>query len=95
MQQAVKGSNASDDSLAAPTSAASVTPGKNLVVLLRGVSWRSEETEMMKLGQNLLKFWPVSLDAREASSQGTLQAHGGRCILSLLKHKCRGALTFV
>lgn len=51
-----------------------------LVILLRGVSWKSEETEMMKLGQNLLKFWPVSLDGEGAHPQGVLQAHGGRCI---------------
>lgn len=50
-----------------------------LVILLRGVVWRSEEVEMMKLLQNLLKFWPVSLDANAAQPQAVLQAHGGRC----------------
>lgn len=51
-----------------------------LVVQLRGVSWKSEETEMMRLGQNLLKFWPVALRVDGAPQQSMLQAHGGRCI---------------
>lgn len=35
---------------------------------------------MVKLGQNLLKFWPVSLEVKGAPSHSVLQAHGGRCM---------------
>ncbi|DBB06614.1 TPA: hypothetical protein ACH3X1_012136 [Trebouxia sp. C0004] len=47
------------------------------VILMRGVVWRSEEVEVMKLWQNLLRFWPVTFADSLVQPHGALQAHGG------------------
>ena len=50
---------------------------QHCVVLMRGVVWKSEEVEVMKLWQNLLRFWPVTFASNLVQPQGALQAHGG------------------
>ncbi|DBA99807.1 TPA: hypothetical protein ACH3X3_012346 [Trebouxia sp. C0006] len=50
---------------------------EHCVILMRGVVWRSEEVEVMKLWQNLLRFWPVTFADSLVQPQGALQAHGG------------------
>ncbi len=62
---------------------------EHCVILMRGVVWRSEEVEVMKLWQNLLRFWPVTFADSLVRPQGALQAHGGGCLTSLhAKHCC-------
>ena len=62
---------------------------EHCVILMRGVVWRSAEVEMMKLWQNLLRFWPVTFADSLVQPQGALQAHGGGCLTSLhAKHPC-------
>ena len=55
---------------------------------MRGVVWRSEEVEVMKLWQNLLRFWPVTFADSLVQPQGALQAHGGGCLTSLHAKLC-------
>jgi hypothetical protein len=62
---------------------------EHCVILMRGVVWRSEEVEVMKLWQNLLRFWPVTFADSLVQPQGALQAHGGGVLTSLhAKHPC-------
>ena len=62
---------------------------EHCVILMRGVVWRSEEVEVMKLWQNLLRFWPVTFADSLVQPQGALQAHGGGCLTTLqAKHSC-------
>ena len=66
-----------------PPSLHSPVASEHCVVLMRGVVWRSEEVEMMKLGQNLLRFWPNTFADRLVQPQGALQAHGGSHLIEL------------
>lgn len=55
------------------------TMAQHCVVLLRGVVWKSEEVEVMKLWQQLLRFWPVTFADSLVTPAGALKAHGGTC----------------
>lgn len=55
------------------------TTAQHCVVLLRGVVWKSEEVEVMKLWQKLLRFWPVTFADSLVTPAGALKAHGGTC----------------
>ena len=73
---------------------------EHCVILMRGVVWKSEEVEMMKLWQNLLRFWPVTFADSLVQPQGALQAHGGTgfalavLCLALLSLLCFALLCF-
>ncbi len=94
-------SSSNSDAEEHQTPSASVTPAyidanpnmpsqtEHCVILMRGVVWRSEEVEVMKLWQNLLRFWPVTFADSLVQPQGALQAHGGTCLTTLqAKHCC-------
>ena len=68
-----------DSSLLHETQLPLPTTAQHCVVLLRGVVWKSEEVEVMKLWQKLLRFWPVTFADSLVTPAGALKAHGGTC----------------
>ena len=50
------------------------------VIALRGVAWRSQESQLFRLWQDLARFWPGPFASDATSAEAGLVAHVGQSL---------------